>query len=502
MKIWHWLCLFLVMHASTALGLATNNSALYSSAEKIIESEPLSAVESVNAIFTNYRNLEIRWIGKDNVIINHEVIKDNPLFAKTNIFTEGYRPESQFVKYFRLKYTTDYQNQHRNVGGLVLLPPQKQPKGIILFFHSTMTGKLRVPSLKFDEYKTQMLAAIFAANGYVVVAPDYIGLGDDYGTSHPYILYPKANVDDGYNMLLASKKLLIQNGIKFDQSLPLFISGYSEGSSYALWFSRIYQENTAFRKRLNVAGYRLAMTVPIDGAYDVSGVMFPFLLGNQINESQNTFHINSVFWGTILKPSLLANALLGFATHNNIPAQSLFNQNFYRLKCVNGLPWCTSSYSGYTVDSVRFINASQLKMALNYYFQAFGISAAKDEPSYGLFNNSVTSLISPQFLSAESSLLYQTARDADINKWKSTNPVVLVSLAKDSLVPETNSQNAYTGMMASGSSNLKYIKVDNNLLKARAILGPSVADHVSFELYALLIALKEFNSLSSAAVNP
>lgn len=496
MKIWQWLMLFVIFATDSAFSLATNNAALYSSAEKIIESEPMTAKESVDAIFANYRKLETRWIGKDNVIVNHNVLQDNPIFAKTNIFNDSFHPESQYVKYFRLKYTTNYLNQQRNVAGLVLIPPQTQPKGIILFFHSTMTGKLRVPSLKFDEYKTQMLAAIFAANGYAVIAPDYIGLGDDYTTSHPYILYPEPNVNDGYNMLLASKKLLVQNGIKFDKELPLFVSGYSEGSSYALWFSRTYQENAKFRNILNNDGYKLAMTVPIDGAYDVSGVMFPFLLDNQINESQNTFNINSAFWSTLLKPSLLANTLLGYAAHNNLPPQSLFNQHFYRLKCINGWPWCDNTSLGYTVDSVRFLNTSQLRMALNYYFQAFGIAVNKGDTSYGLFNNSVKALINPQFLALESSELYKTARSADVTHWKSSNPITLVSLAKDSLVPEANSQNAYTGMLASGSTNLKYIKVDNNLLKARAILGPSVADHVSFELYALLIALNQFNTIT------
>ena len=85
------------------------------------------------------------------------------------------------------------------------------------------------------------------------------------------------------------------------------------------------------------------------------------------------------------------------------------------------------------------------------------------------------------------------AAKADVIDWKSTNPVTFISLKYDSLVPEQNSTDAYQGMLKAGSKNLKYILVDNNQLKSRSMVGSSVVDHVSFELYALLIALKEFN---------
>jgi hypothetical protein len=68
----------------------------------------------------------------------------------------------------------------------------------------------------------------------------------------------------------------------------------------------------------------------------------------------------------------------------------------------------------------------------------------------------------------------------------------LISLAHDSLVPEQNSTDAYNAMIHAKSTNLKYIKFANSQLHARALFGAEVVDHVSFELYALLIALNEF----------
>lgn len=473
--------------------LPTNQIALDISAQKIINSQPTESSIEVMNIFESYRSLEKRWVGSSNSVFNHNSIEKSNFFAKTQIFNESYHTTNEKVKYLRLKYDTNYMGQTHHVSGLLLLPPTDKPKGVVLFFHSTMTGKLRVPSLKFEEYKTTMLSAIFAANGYVVIAPDYIGLGDDYKSEHPYILYPRPNVTDGHDMLLASLDVLKKYNVTFGNKIPLFVSGYSEGASYALWFSRIYQSDKQFMNSLNKYGYELSKTVPIDGAYDVSGVMLPFLLGNQINEKSNTYGINSPFWGTLLKPSLMANALLAYSSYNKIPKDKIFNPKFYNISCINGTPFCnTDSSSGYNIDNVRLISTSNLRMALNYYFAAF--DASENGVAYGLFNNSVKDLINPDLINSK--LLIQTAKDADIVNWKSNNPITLVSLAHDSLVPEMNSRNAYDGMLKFGSTNIKYIEMDNNLLKSRALLGPSVADHVSFELYALLIALQEFNNTS------
>lgn len=470
--------------------LPTNQLALDAGARQLIASQPTESLVSVRQIFTDYRELEQRWIGKDNVNFNHATINKNPIFAKTQLFNPQYSESNQSVRYLRLSYTTNYQGESHSVSGLILLPPQTKPKGVILFFHSTMTGKLRVPSLRFNDYKAKMLAAIFAANGYVVVAPDYIGLGDDYKSEHPYIIYPQPNVNDGRDMLIASLPVFKKYALQLNHNIPLFVSGYSEGASYALWFSKTYQTQAGFAKNLAKHGYQLRKTVPIDGAYDITGVMFPFLLGNQIGEESNDFNIISPLWGTLLKPALLVNVVLSYAAHNSLAPHKIFNPAF-NLQCTNGMPICNSADEvGYDLSNSRLLNLNNLQFALNYYFAALATPSISKR--YGLFNNSVSGLLQPKILT--NSNLLQTAQAANIVEWRSHNPISLVSLTHDSLVPEKNSANAYAGMLKSGSTNVKYLKVDNNLLKSRALLGNAITDHVGFELYALLIALQEFET--------
>lgn len=472
--------------------MPTNQLALEASAQQLIASQPAESIISVKQIFTDYRDLEQRWVGKDYVDFNHHTLQTNPIFAKTHIFDGKYAESNTHVRYLRLNYTTNYLNESHSVSGLLLLPPQTKPKGVILFFHSTMTGKLRVPSLRFSDYKAKMLAAIFAANGYVVVAPDYIGLGGDYKSEHPYIIYPRPNVNDGHDMLIASLPVLHKYNLAFDNNIPLFVAGYSEGASYALWFSKIYQTETGFAKSLIKYGYSLRKTVPIDGAYDITGVMLPFLLGNQINEKTNQFNILSPLWGTLLKPSLLVNVVLSYAAHNSLSLDEVFNSGF-DIKCTNGMPICNrNSNIGYNISNSRLLDRNNFQFALNYYFAA--MATPSSSLRYGIFNNSVSNLLQPQLLTNKE--LLQTARAADIVSWKSTNPIALVSLEQDSLVPEGNSAHAYAGLQNAGSTHVKYIKVNNQWLKSRALLGNRVVDHVGFELYALLIALQEFENSS------
>lgn len=66
-----------------------------------------------------------------------------------------------------------------------MLPDIDSPKGVILYYHPTVFDNAGVPSNFSKDNQTSLIfdvtyAAIYVANGYIVVAPDYIGQGDDY----------------------------------------------------------------------------------------------------------------------------------------------------------------------------------------------------------------------------------------------------------------------------------------------------------------------------------
>lgn len=468
---------------------------IYAEAESFIANTPVESSQSVYNIINGYVLLQNKWLGERNAQANKKTVSINPIFAREAITNLDIESNSTFlhsnVKFTRLHYQTPNIDGIQHVSGLLLIPPTNKPKGIILFFHSTISGKLNVPSLHFDDYKAQILAAVFATNGYIVVSPDYIGLGDNLAAVHPYVLYPQVNVEDGKNILNAAIKYLHKTAPNLIIPSSLFVSGYSEGGGYALWFSRIYQENVKFAQQINSLHLKLIKTVPIEGAYDLTNVMFPFLLASQVNDSENKFNINTALWGTMLKPSLVAHIMLSYAYYNRQDIKKLLNVDFFALNCTL-LPnrMCgQDEFKQYNLNNFTLTSSKNLTMALKYFL------AANFKTTNGLIYSPLFNGVEPLLAAGAKSnagLLNAAAR-ANILDWKSTNPITLISLARDSLVPEKNSADAQNGMLKAGSLKLKYIKVDNNLLKSRTLIGNSVIDHVNFELYALLIALNEFN---------
>src|SRR3974390_2251910 len=85
---------------------------------------------------------------------------------------------------YRIVYSsTDEKGRPIKLSGLLALPRDRTPKGLVSFQHGTTSNRELVPS----NLSTDGLAAaiVFAGNGYAAIAPDYVGLGVSV-RPHPY----------------------------------------------------------------------------------------------------------------------------------------------------------------------------------------------------------------------------------------------------------------------------------------------------------------------------
>lgn len=92
---------------------------------------------------------------------------------------------------WRVRYlTTDDRARVREVTGMVVAPMEaipRQPRRVIAWTHGTCTAEKCAPSLSARFF--ELTPAVDAVrNGYVVVAPDYPGLGGP--GPHPYLVGP------------------------------------------------------------------------------------------------------------------------------------------------------------------------------------------------------------------------------------------------------------------------------------------------------------------------
>lgn len=110
--------------------------------------------------------------------------------------------------------------------GLVAMPisPEKSV-GIVSYHHGTRILRTDVPS-KNDERNSIYLATFGNSGGYMVVMPDYLGLGDSSVKLHPYV---DANTlaNTSIDMITAAKELAAS--LNYAVNDQLFLTGYSEG---------------------------------------------------------------------------------------------------------------------------------------------------------------------------------------------------------------------------------------------------------------------------------
>ncbi len=95
------------------------------------------------------------------------------------------------VNYKIVYATVDARGRPDTASGLITLPTNRNlryPIGV--YMHGTVSNREAVPSRPVSGAQLltseRILTAALATNGYIVVAPDYIGLGDSEGF-HPYV---------------------------------------------------------------------------------------------------------------------------------------------------------------------------------------------------------------------------------------------------------------------------------------------------------------------------
>ena len=159
------------------------------------------------------------------------------------------------------------QGEPLTLSGKVSVPMAKQPKGIVLFEHYTISANSEAPSAGWTA------DAKYLRDDYVLIMPDYIGFGATKDRISPYldgVLTARNSVD----MLLAAKPVIeqLRAGVYSDS---IFIVGYSQGGAAALWTLKLLEEQYA--DKFHVKGCYAG-----SGPYDVAATYDLAVSGNKI----------------------------------------------------------------------------------------------------------------------------------------------------------------------------------------------------------------------------
>lgn len=164
--------------------------------------------------------------------------------------------------------------------GALMVPNGTDPKcsgarPIVLYAHGTTIGK----SYNLADFtdttnpgysEAVLIATFYAAQGYIVVAPNYAGYDVSDLPYHPYLNADQQS-KDMIDMLAAAKKALptsFQSGVT--ASTKLFITGYSQGGHVAM----------ATHRAMQAAGIAVTAAAPMSGPYALAAQSDATYLGN------------------------------------------------------------------------------------------------------------------------------------------------------------------------------------------------------------------------------
>ncbi len=174
----------------------------------------------------------------------------------------NFPPAQSNVKLIEITYRTLDTNGGYNVAsGLLAVPTEiASPLPLVVYHHGTTFARTDVPSNPASLEATA-LSALFAAQGYAVAAPDYIGLGKSTGTQS--FEYADGLATTSRDMVRAARFAAPDLG--YTLSSKLFLTGYSEGGYATLAAQRILEQTPL--------EFVITATAPLDGPYDLSGTM-------------------------------------------------------------------------------------------------------------------------------------------------------------------------------------------------------------------------------------
>ena len=192
--------------------------------------------------------------------IEHYTEKELKKIWEDNKINEWIVPISNGFKLYEVIYTTSWHDGNAiKASGLCFIPDnflEKKPPQMV-YHHGTRTLKKTILHLESEN----AISAGFSADGYLVIMPDYIGLGK--GDKFHLYQNSESEATACIDMLIAVQELNKQLSIKTNEQL--FLTGYSQGGHACM----------ATQKKLE-AEYTNQFTItassPMSGAYDMSGV--------------------------------------------------------------------------------------------------------------------------------------------------------------------------------------------------------------------------------------
>ena len=166
------------------------------------------------------------------------------------------------VLIYRIQYqTVGGANEPTTASGALMVPSGlgsgcTGARPILLYAHGTSTDRAFTMT-DLSNAEALALAAVFASQGYIVVAPNYAGYDTSTLTYHPYLIAAQQSKDMIDALKAARTALPLASATLTSDNGQLFIAGYSQGGYVAM----------ATQRAMEAAGMMVTAAAPMSGPY-------------------------------------------------------------------------------------------------------------------------------------------------------------------------------------------------------------------------------------------
>lgn len=213
-------------------------------------------------------------IAGSSVNAQNEYLVDSEFLNNTPSFLLGLVPAipaTYDVDFYRLTYyTTDVMGNETVASGSIALPSNSECNSVpmAVYCHGTVLRQNDVPSQDNIE---GFLTKVLASSGYIAVAPDYLGLGENPGF-HPYV-HAESQATATIDLIRAAREFLETSTIS-DNGETL-ITGYSQGGHAAMATLKYATDENLNEELGIVAG------APCSGPYNISDTQTDVILSGE-----------------------------------------------------------------------------------------------------------------------------------------------------------------------------------------------------------------------------
>ena len=275
-------------------------------------------------------------------------------------------------------------NERTNATAAVMLPTGNSAdctgdRPILLYAHGTTTDKdydlTQVSANNAATLEGRAIAANFAAQGYIVIAPNYAGYDDSKLSYHPYLVAEQQSKDmtdalDNARVVIARQKLVNDNNYRnVDVGDQLFVSGYSQGGHVAMATARRLESNDETVTALAPSSGPYALAAFADaifaGNVNIGATRFAPLLAYGMQPKYNIYNQKSdIFldkYASTEMPNMLTFSQL--VTAGKLPENALFQAAPTGNAVIDNLPKSTLPFATIGFDDSNYLVKTDYRAA-------------------------------------------------------------------------------------------------------------------------------------------